>query len=39
VRIVDTNNADSNEHMLRINLAMGFELVRYWGNWELSPIG
>jgi GNAT superfamily N-acetyltransferase len=36
VRIVDTNNADSNEHMLRINLAMGFELVRYWGNWELS---
>jgi GNAT superfamily N-acetyltransferase len=36
VRIVDTNNADSNEHMLAINLTMGFEVVRHWAEWELA---
>lgn len=34
VRTVDTWNADSNAHMLRVNLAMGFEVVRQWSEYE-----
>lgn len=35
VRRVDTWNADSNAPMLRVNLAMGFQVVRRWAEWEL----
>ncbi len=35
VRTVDTWNADSNAPMLRVNLAMGFEVVRHWSEYEL----
>jgi GNAT superfamily N-acetyltransferase len=34
VRTVDTWNADSNGPMLRVNLAMGFEVVRQWAEYE-----
>ncbi|MEO7980326.1 MAG: GNAT family N-acetyltransferase [Sporichthyaceae bacterium] len=34
LRTVDTWNADSNAHMLRVNLAMGFEVVRRWSEYE-----
>jgi GNAT superfamily N-acetyltransferase len=33
---VDTMNTDSNAPMLRVNLALGFESVRAWGEWELA---
>jgi GNAT superfamily N-acetyltransferase len=32
---VDTWNADSNAPMLKVNVAMGFQPVRQWGEWEL----
>ena len=35
VRTVETWNADSNGPMLRVNLALGFEVVRQWAEWEL----
>lgn len=35
VRVVDTWNAASNAPMLRVNLAMGFEVVRDWAEYEL----
>ena len=35
VRTVDTWNAASNAPMLRVNLAMGFEVVRDWAEYEL----
>ncbi len=34
VRSIDTWNADSNAPMLRVNLAMGFEVVRQWSEYE-----
>jgi GNAT superfamily N-acetyltransferase len=34
VRTVDTWNADSNAHMLRVNVAMGFQPVRQWSEYE-----
>jgi GNAT superfamily N-acetyltransferase len=34
-RTIDTWNADSNAPMLRVNLAMGFEVVRQWSEYEL----
>jgi GNAT superfamily N-acetyltransferase len=33
---VDTWNADSNAPMLRVNIAMGFQAVRQWAEWELT---
>jgi GNAT superfamily N-acetyltransferase len=36
LRFADTVNADSNEPMLRVNLALGFEPVRAWAEWELA---
>jgi GNAT superfamily N-acetyltransferase len=36
LRFVDTVNADSNGPMLKVNLALGFEAVRAWGEWELA---
>ena len=36
LRYLDTVNADSNEPMLRVNLALGFEPVRAWAEWELA---
>lgn len=35
LRYVDTVNADSNAPMLRVNLALGFQPVRAWAEWEL----
>lgn len=35
VRRVDTWNADSNAPMLRVNMALGFQVVRQWAEWEL----
>jgi GNAT superfamily N-acetyltransferase len=35
VTSVDTWNADSNAPMLRVNVAMGFQPVRHWAEWEL----
>jgi GNAT superfamily N-acetyltransferase len=35
VRVVDTWNAASNAPMLRVNLALGFEVVRDWAEYEL----
>ena len=32
---IDTWNADSNAPMLRVNVAMGFQPVRQWAEWEL----
>jgi GNAT superfamily N-acetyltransferase len=32
---VDTWNADSNAPMLKVNVAMGFQPVRQWAEWEL----
>jgi GNAT superfamily N-acetyltransferase len=34
VQTVDTWNADSNAPMLRVNLEMGFEVVRQWAEYE-----
>ncbi len=34
VRTIDTWNAASNAPMLRVNLAMGFEVVREWAEYE-----
>lgn len=36
LRMVDTFNAASNEHMIAINEAMGFRPVDLWHNWQLS---
>jgi GNAT superfamily N-acetyltransferase len=36
LRYIDTVNADSNGPMLRVNLALGFEPVRSWAEWELA---
>jgi GNAT superfamily N-acetyltransferase len=36
LRYIDTVNADSNAPMLRVNLALGFEPVRSWAEWELA---
>lgn len=36
LRFVHTVNADSNEAMLRVNLALGFQPVRAWAEWELA---
>jgi GNAT superfamily N-acetyltransferase len=36
LRFVDTVNSDSNAPMLRVNLALGFESVRPWAEWELA---
>ena len=35
VTTIDTWNADSNAPMLRVNLALGFQVVRQWAEWEL----
>lgn len=39
LRFIDTVNADSNAPMLRVNLALGFQAVRAWGEWELALPG
>ena len=31
---VDTSNASSNEHMLAINVAMGFRAIDSWMQWQ-----
>ena len=36
LRFVHTVNSDSNEPMLRVNLALGFEPVRAWSEWQLD---
>jgi GNAT superfamily N-acetyltransferase len=36
LRYVYTVNADSNAAMLRVNLALGFEPVRSWSEWQLD---
>jgi len=36
LRFIDTVNSDSNAPMLRVNLALGFEPVRPWAEWELA---
>jgi RimJ/RimL family protein N-acetyltransferase len=36
LRFIDTVNSDSNAPMLRVNLALGFETVRPWAEWELA---
>jgi GNAT superfamily N-acetyltransferase len=36
LRYVHTVNSDSNAPMLRINLALGFEPVRAWSEWQLD---
>jgi GNAT superfamily N-acetyltransferase len=36
LRFIDTVNADSNAPMLQVNLALGFEVVRTWAEWELA---
>jgi GNAT superfamily N-acetyltransferase len=36
LRFVDTVNSDSNAPMLRVNLALGFDPVRPWAEWELA---
>ena len=36
IQEVHTWNADSNEAMLAVNVAMGFMPVREWGEWELA---
>ena len=33
---IDTVNSDSNAPMLQMNLALGFEPVRAWAEWELT---
>ena len=35
VTTIDTWNTDSNGPMLRVNLALGFDVVRQWAEWEL----
>ena len=37
VRFVDTENAYSNEPMLKINIAMGFELIKTVNDWQ-APV-
>ncbi|MEU8611360.1 GNAT family N-acetyltransferase [Actinoplanes sp. NPDC048791] len=36
LRAIDTSNAVENEHMLRINQAMGFRPVDRWTQWQLT---
>ena len=36
LRYIHTVNSDSNAQMLRVNLALGFEPVRPWAEWELA---
>lgn len=36
LRMVDTFNAGTNEHMISINEAMGFRPVDLWHNWQLT---
>jgi RimJ/RimL family protein N-acetyltransferase len=36
LRYIHTVNSDSNAPMLRVNLALGFESVRPWAEWELA---
>ena len=38
VRFVDTENAYSNEPMLNINIAMGFEIIKTVNDWH-APVG
>jgi GNAT superfamily N-acetyltransferase len=37
VRVIDTWNAEVNEHMIAINEAMGFRAVERWADWQ-GPI-
>jgi len=34
LRVIDTWNADSNQHMIAINEALGFRAVDIWQNWQ-----
>ncbi|MFG2063295.1 GNAT family N-acetyltransferase [Micromonospora sp. NPDC048871] len=36
LRVIDTFNADSNEHMIAINEQLGFRVCDRWSNWQLS---
>ena len=36
VRVIDTFNAESNDHMIAINEQLGFRLVDRWSNWQLT---
>ncbi|MEO7194828.1 MAG: GNAT family N-acetyltransferase [Pseudonocardiaceae bacterium] len=36
LRVIDTCNADSNQHMVRINEAMGFRPHHRTGEWQLD---
>lgn len=36
VRMIDTWNAGVNDHMIRINEAMGFRPVEGWQNWQIA---
>ncbi|GIJ21741.1 GNAT family N-acetyltransferase [Micromonospora lutea] len=36
VRVIDTFNADSNDHMIAINEQLGFRVLDRWSNWQLD---
>ncbi|GIJ07474.1 GNAT family N-acetyltransferase [Micromonospora andamanensis] len=36
VRVIDTFNAGSNDHMIAINEQLGFRVVDRWSNWQLT---
>ncbi|MFY1634504.1 GNAT family N-acetyltransferase [Solwaraspora sp. WMMB335] len=36
LRVIDTWNADSNQHMIAINEAIGYRAVDCWQNWQQS---
>ncbi|MGW0506378.1 GNAT family N-acetyltransferase [Micromonospora sp. NPDC003241] len=36
VQVIDTFNADSNDHMITINEQLGFRVMDRWSNWQLD---
>ncbi|MDG4794242.1 GNAT family N-acetyltransferase [Micromonospora sp. WMMD1082] len=36
IRVIDTFNADSNDHMIAINEQLGFRVIDRWSNWQLT---
>ena len=35
VKRIYTSNADTNEHMVAINVELGFQVIDHWRSWEL----